>query len=279
MRMSLAQSPAKLGMRWKRPVLVTAVVLAVAGLGAGASVQHRAPAGPLPPPEVAWPATGEASVFLCHDGSTHDSCDERGITATQRRTVERALRALPEVTGLHFESQAEAYQNFLETLSPGNALRQVMRESDMPESFRVDLVTTTGDFRPTVEGQPGVAAVHLRGTSFWTGRTDVVIRLCPGESWEPAPPCAGRGTATTAEKTAIYEALRALDGVGAIYLENREHAARDYAWRLFAEPRYEVSEHIPEAFHLAIDAPDAAERVKRAVGELPGVATVWEEWG
>lgn len=231
MRMPLEHSPVKPG-RWKRPVLAAVMVMVVAGLGSGAAVLHRAPAGPLPPPEV---------------------------------------------TGVRFESQAEAYKNFLEVLSPGNALGTVTRESDMPESFLVDLATTTGDFQTTVEQLPGVVAIHLHGTSFWTGKTDVVIRLCPADNTEP--PCAGRGPATTAEKAAIYEALRTVDGVAAIYLEEREHATRDHFWRISAQSHYEVGADIPEAFHLNIDAPDAADRVKRAVGHLPGVDFVSKEWG
>lgn len=276
MRMPLEHSPVKPG-RWKRPVLAAVMVMVVAGLGSGAAVLHRAPAGPLPPPEVPWPVTGNASVFLCADGSTQDPCGERAITAAQRRTVEGTLRALPEVTGVRFESQAEAYKNFLEVLSPGNALGTVTRESDMPESFLVDLATTTGDFQTTVEQLPGVVAIHLHGTSFWTGKTDVVIRLCPADNTEP--PCAGRGPATTAEKAAIYEALRTVDGVAAIYLEEREHATRDHFWRISTQSHYEVGADIPEAFHLNIDAPDAADRVKRAVGHLPGVDFVSKEWG
>ncbi|MFC4536694.1 permease-like cell division protein FtsX [Sphaerisporangium dianthi] len=269
--------PGDPGTRWNRPA-ATAIAAVVASallatLGAGLWFLRRPPDGPLPPPEAPWPTTGEASVFLCDHDSAYKNCGERAITTTQRLSLERTLRGLPEVSAVRFRSRAEALKDLIGVFPP-NALR----ESDVPESFRVALKTTS-DFRRKTEALPGVSNVVVGGTGFWAGKTDVVIELCPRDPLERDERCKGRGETTEAEKTAIHQDLLALDGVGAIYLENRVHAWRDASWRSFAKlpdaatpPAY-----ISESFHLVLDAPDAAGRVRRAVGERPGVNSVDRE--
>ncbi|WP_424530092.1 permease-like cell division protein FtsX [Sphaerisporangium viridialbum] len=279
--MPLEEGPENPGARWKRPAvlaIVAVVVILLAGLGAGVWVLRRPPAEPLPPPDVPWPTTGEASVFLCGSDSVQDNCGERAITAAQRLTVERTLRGLPEVSAVRFRSRAEALKDFKEDPGLSAPLPTGIRESDMPESFVVDL-TATGDFQRKVEALPGVSGVYMGGTSFWAGKTDVVIRLCPQDPQERDSRCVGRGAAGAAEKAAVYRVLRALDGVGAIYLEDRGHATKDAYWTTFAKSSDTTKPlaYISESFHLVLDAPEAVDRVRRAVGELPGVNSVGKE--
>ncbi|WP_262844561.1 permease-like cell division protein FtsX [Sphaerisporangium corydalis] len=254
---------------------MAAATALLAALGAGAWILFRTPAGPLPPPAVPWPATGKASVFLCENDSAYENCGDRAITAAQRLTVERTLRGLPEVTAVRFVSRAETLK---ELTTAYDSFSDNLRESDVPESFRVDLATT-GGFLPKTETLPGVANVFVSGTSFWAGRTDVAVRLCPPDPLDRDTRCAGRGAATATEKAAVYQALRALDGVGDIYLEDRGHATKDARWTSSATSPETPEPHasVPECFHLVLDAPDAAARVRRAAGELPGVNTVDEE--
>ncbi|MGW4640408.1 permease-like cell division protein FtsX [Sphaerisporangium sp. NPDC004334] len=265
------------GVSWKRWAVVAIVVVLLAGLGAGVWVLRHAEAGPLPPPDVPWPTTGEASVFLCGSGSVQDNCGGRAITAAQRLMVERILRGLPEVSAVRFQSRAEALKDFKKAWDLSATLRAAVRESDMPESFVVDL-TATGDFGRKVETLPGVSGVYVRGTSFWAGKADVVIRLCPQTAPEKDSPCIGRGEAGAAEKYAIYQTLRTLDGIGTIYLEDHRHATKDAFWIMFARPdSTKLSPRIPESYHLVLDGPHAVDRVRRAVGRLPGVNSVEEE--
>ncbi len=263
-------------------MVAVVVVLITAGLGVGVWVARRPPAGPLPPPAVPWPATGEALVFLC-GGVSVQGCGRREITAEQRLTLERTLRGMPEVSAVRFQSRAEALKNFTKVF--GHSTEAIglppkeVGESDMPESFVMKLTTTTGDFRSKARALPGVSDVYLGGTTFWAGRTDVLVRLCPPTPLEKDERCAGRGAATAAEKDAVYQALHTIDGVGAIYLEDREHAFKDAMWVVSARPPddRQLFVHIPETFHLVLSAPDAHDRVRRAVGELPGVSTVEKE--
>ncbi|MEV6986433.1 permease-like cell division protein FtsX [Sphaerisporangium sp. NPDC051017] len=271
------------GARWSPWVVVVIVVVLLGALGVGVWVLRRPPAGPLPPPDGPWPRTGEAIVFLCQRDSTPGNCGDGEVTAAQRLTIERALRGQPEVSGLRLKSRAEALRDFKANQNLSAALRSAVRESDMPESFVAGLASM-GDFRRKAEALPGVWSVFLHGTSFWAGKTDVVIRLCPPDPQEPESSdrdsrCRGRGAASADEKAAVHQVVRALDGIGAIYLEDRGHAIKDAFWVAFATPpdgRKPVG-YIPESFHLVLDAPDADARVRRVVGELPGVNTVDKE--
>lgn len=264
-RMSLEEGPEIPDPRGKWSAAVAIAVVLLAGLGTGLWVLLRPSAGPLPPPDVPWPTAGNASVYLCKSDGAEENCRKRAITAAQRLTVDRTLRSLPEVSGIRFVSRAEALKAFTEVYV---RLGAALGESDMPESFRVDL-TTTGGFMRKVEALPGVSGVHVGGTNFWSGKTDVEVRLCSQDVQEDSR-CAGRGEATAAEKDAVYQVLRALDGVGAVYLEDRGHASRNSYWMTFAKSQdtTKPDARIPESFHLVLDAPEAAERVKRAVGEF-----------
>ncbi|RCG25076.1 hypothetical protein DQ384_32565 [Sphaerisporangium album] len=265
------------GVRWSPWAVVAVVVALLAGLGAGVWVLRRPPEGPLPPPEVPWPRTGEAGVYLCRDDSAQGNCGDGEVTAARRLTIERALRGLPEVSGLRLKSRAEALRDFKANQTLSAALRNAIRESDMPESFVVGL-TTLGDFRRKTEAMPGISNVFLRGTSFWADKTDVVIRLCPPEPLERDAGCTGRGAASADEKAAVHRAVRALDGVEAIYLEDRGHAIKDAYWAASAtSPDAKPAGYIPESFHLVLEGLDAVDRVRRAAGRLPGVNSVEKE--
>ncbi|MEU9885925.1 permease-like cell division protein FtsX [Sphaerisporangium sp. NPDC051011] len=263
------------GARWSPWVVVVIVVVLLGALGVGVWVLRRPPEGPLPPPDVPWPVTGKARIFLCADDGVYENCRKGAITAAQRLAVERSLRAIPEVSAVRYVSRAEALKNF--TLDP-DMNRLALQESDMPESFEADL-TTMSDFQRKAETLPGVSNLYLSGTSFWAGKTDVVVRLCPREPLERDTRCRGRGAASAAEKEAVYQALRTLEGVGAIYLEDHGHAAKDIYWASFAKSpdKTKPFAYIPDSFHLVLDAPYADARVRRVVGEFPGVNTVDKE--
>ncbi|GII62222.1 hypothetical protein Skr01_23070 [Sphaerisporangium krabiense] len=264
------------GTRWS-PVVPVVVVLLLVALGAGVWFVRRPPAGPLPPPDAPWPASGTATVYLCKENSALNTCGEDEATSAQRLAIERTLRGLPEVSAVRLKSRAEALEDF-KASGMSDRLPWEVRETDMPESFAVNL-TATGDFSRKVENMPGVSNIYVNGTNFWAGKTNVAVWLCPEKPVVKESRCVGRGAASASERTAVYQALSALDGVGPIYLEDRGHAAKNVMWVMETHPPGTTKPlpYIPETFHLLLDAPDAVARVERAVGHLPGVYDVGKE--
>jgi cell division protein FtsX len=232
--------------------VISTAVLALAGLGTGAWLTFRPPPGPLPPPDVPWPTMASITVFPCSKTPVTEKCGDRVVTDAGKREIERAIRAMPEVTELPFESKAEAFKNFRETFTDNTALIAATTESDMPESFRGTASVTTGEVVRKIKALPEIANLYVFGTGFWSGKTDLGITLCPqGEK----------------------------NGVGEIYFENREHAAQNLAWVMHMDRRKAnlFSAAIPEAFHVRLDDPEATEQLEQEIGKLPGVEKIADD--
>ncbi|MEU4571774.1 permease-like cell division protein FtsX [Nonomuraea sp. NPDC023979] len=249
--------------RRKLPALVAGLALLTAGLGIGTWALLRPPDGPLPPPAGPWPTTGTLAVFLCSSTPTAEPCEKGAPTEAERRVIEQTLRDMPEVSDVRFESQPAMYQRLKES---GDAWTAEIRVDDMPESYRANL-TTPGVRTDRLEALPGVTSVHVNGASFWADKADLGIRLCLALSAEDA--CEDRDT-TVQERTAVYQALRAIDGVGAIYLESSEHATKNADRVLLRD----LDLTHPEFFHVVLTDPAVAEQVKRTVQAMPGVAGI-----
>jgi len=127
--------------------LVTAAVTTVVLLGVGRS-PVVAPPGPVPGVEV--PAQNRVAVFLTDQ-----------VTEDQRRAIESALRALPSVTGIHYESRQEAYAKFTEQFKDAPDLTAGVKPESLPASFQVT-ITAPADvcaLARRLDHQPGVADV------------------------------------------------------------------------------------------------------------------------
>src|SRR5262245_14757786 len=93
----------------------------------------------------------EVSVFL-----------QKNISPDQQAHIGQLLGQMPEVDSLHYESQQEAYQNFLRLFHDQPALIQNISADALPSSFRVKLKDP--EQYPVVAarlvGQPGIDLIR-----------------------------------------------------------------------------------------------------------------------
>ncbi|MEU6997060.1 permease-like cell division protein FtsX [Nonomuraea sp. NPDC046570] len=257
------------------PALVGVVLLAAAGTG-GWIVYDRF-RGPLPPPPEPWPNAGGFTAFLCAADSPFEHCDGKGITDEQRRAVEAAIRAMPEVTSFEFESRAEAYATFLEQFKSDLTLGTVAEESDMPESFRGESREVTKGMIEQMKALPGVSQVLTYRRNFWKGKADLMILLCARKTEAEESKCRGRGVPSESERTAVYQRLRSIDGVGSIYFQDAAHYAKHQGIFFSFEARRSPSGTGATAFHVVLDDRAAAQVVKAGLARMPGVEDVVDE--
>jgi len=109
-----------------------------------------------------WYDKVEVSLFLCGKGSDTASCAGGAVTQAQRNQIKSDLEALkPLVEEIYYESQAEAYQRFQEQFK-NSPIADNVRESALPESFRVKLSDPTKYevVASAFAGRPGVEQVN-----------------------------------------------------------------------------------------------------------------------
>ncbi|MEI7453255.1 MAG: permease-like cell division protein FtsX [Actinomycetes bacterium] len=109
-----------------------------------------------------WYDKVEVSLFLCGSGSDVASCAGGAVTKAQREQIKADLENLkPLVQEIYYESQAEAYQHFQEQFK-NSAIAANVRESALPESFRIKLSDPTKYevVASAFAGRPGVEQVN-----------------------------------------------------------------------------------------------------------------------
>lgn len=84
-----------------------------------------------------WYDRVQVSIFLCGNDSPADSCPGGAITSAQRDTLQNELQSSPLVSQVFYESQEQAYDNFLEQFDP--TVTANVTADQLPESFRVQL--------------------------------------------------------------------------------------------------------------------------------------------
>lgn len=226
---------------------------------------------PLPPPKGPWPKSGTLVVHLCSKDSAMQNCHGRATTAEQKRKLEKLLKRLPGFSGLRFVDQDEALREFREAFRDNKELISAAGKRDMPESFEVELAVVNAKQADKVAKLPGVAMALAQRTDFWLGKAHAQVRLCASRNLQGA--CPGRGRTTDLERDAVFEALRQLEGVKKIYLEPREHAAKN--WRhVFVgstlKPKT-IALITGESFHLVLSDPASIDPIRAALKWLPGV--------
>ncbi|MGL4743261.1 MAG: permease-like cell division protein FtsX, partial [Dermatophilaceae bacterium] len=135
-------------------VLVTMVSMVLLGLGLLAQRQAETMKG-------FWYDRIQVSIYLCNATSPQPNCENRGVTDTQRTTLQDQLGALPEVKAVFYESEQQAYDRFKEQFRNSPVAGNV-QVGDIPQSLRVQLDDPT-KFRAVTEqfdGAPGVAIVQ-----------------------------------------------------------------------------------------------------------------------
>jgi cell division transport system permease protein len=83
------------------------------------------------------------------------------VPEEQKRTIDSALRRLPSVEEVRFESRQEAYARFKELFKDAPDLVSSVKPDSLPESFRVTLKTASGvcEVVRRISGLPGVDQV------------------------------------------------------------------------------------------------------------------------
>ncbi|SEN00616.1 permease-like cell division protein FtsX [Nonomuraea pusilla] len=105
----------------------------------------------------------ELSAFLCMSGSTSSACGKkpRAATPAQKKAALAAIKELPGIVSVYFESRQEAFDDFRDAYAENKTLTDATRVEDMPESFRI--ILREGADRKKVaealERLPGVAMV------------------------------------------------------------------------------------------------------------------------
>ncbi|WP_432560780.1 permease-like cell division protein FtsX [Kineococcus sp. SYSU DK003] len=84
-----------------------------------------------------WYDRVQVSIFLCGSESPSENCPGGSISDEQRNTLRDALNAEPLVDEVFYESQQEAYQNFLEMYD--TSFTANVTPDQLPESFRLRL--------------------------------------------------------------------------------------------------------------------------------------------
>lgn len=101
---------------------------------------------PSPPQPV------DVSVFL-----------QMTATDQQKQSIEAAIRALPGVSDVRFETRDEAYLEFKKLFKDSPDLVNSVRPQDMPESFRfrlADQASTVDKAKESLSSLPGVDKVN-----------------------------------------------------------------------------------------------------------------------
>jgi len=163
MRASFVMSEVRIGIRRNMTmtfavIITVAISLTLLGVGFLANSQVRVM-------KDYWYDKIEVSVFLCGSLSESPSCSGGPVSAAQRRSIKKDIRALPVVQTVYFESQAEAYQHFQNQFK-GSAIAQNVTSDQLPESFRVKLKDPTqfAVIQSAFAGRPGVDTVQDQRT-------------------------------------------------------------------------------------------------------------------
>lgn len=134
-------------------VIVTiAVSLSLFGLGLMTSMQVDRIKG-------SWYDKIEISVFLCTDYTQGGQCEDgKSATDDQKRAIEQALRANPEVQEVYYEDKEAAYEEFRRMFADSPILES-RTVDQMQDSFRVKLKDPE-QYEGVVSEASGLRGVH-----------------------------------------------------------------------------------------------------------------------
>jgi cell division transport system permease protein len=107
-----------------------------------------------------WQGRVQLSIYLCTRTSVSPQCTKNGpATPSEIAQIQQDLKSLPQVIGLRYESQSQAYARFRQEFSQDQSFVSTVSKGDIPNSFQVKLKNTEADFpivADTVENRPGV---------------------------------------------------------------------------------------------------------------------------
>jgi cell division transport system permease protein len=108
-----------------------------------------------------WQSKVEISVYLCYAASGNPQC-HGAVTDQQEQQLKTLLSGLPQVQGVQFVSQDDAYKLYKSAFSSDQAYTSSLKATDMPPSFEVKLKNPAADYKivaSAVQGAPGVDSV------------------------------------------------------------------------------------------------------------------------
>ena len=160
MRATFVASEVGHGLRRKLTMTLAVVITVAVSLGLfGGALLLRAQVSTM---KDFWYDKVEVSIFLCGKGSDAASCSGGAVTQAQRDQIKTDLEAMkPLVEEIFYESQADAYQHFQDQFK-NSPIADNVRESALPESFRVKLSDPTKYevVASAFAGRPGVEQVN-----------------------------------------------------------------------------------------------------------------------
>ncbi len=160
MRATFVASEVGHGLRRNLTMTLAVVITVAVSLGLfGGALLLRAQVSTM---KDFWYDKVEVSIFLCSKGSDAASCSGGAVTQAQRDQIKTDLEALkPLVDTIFYESQADAFQHFQEQFK-NSPIADNVRESALPESFRVKLSDPTKYevVASAFAGRPGVEQVN-----------------------------------------------------------------------------------------------------------------------
>jgi cell division transport system permease protein len=108
-----------------------------------------------------WQSKVQISVYLCFPASANKNC-HGAATDAQTQQLTNTLRNMPQVAGVQYVSQEEAYTIFKTAFTNDPAYTSSLRPQDMPPSLEVKLKNPAADYNvvaSAVTGAPGVDSV------------------------------------------------------------------------------------------------------------------------
>ena len=109
-----------------------------------------------------WYDKVEVSIFLCRTGDAAPPCNGQSATDADRRQIEAALDANPEVQTVYYESPQEAYKHLKDQFSDQPELWKSVTPEEIGDSYRVKLHDPKkfDVIASQFIGQPGIHSVQ-----------------------------------------------------------------------------------------------------------------------
>jgi hypothetical protein len=158
--------------RWFHPsrrtaLMATAVSVAAVIIGVSYAMESGDSGGPRPatgssPSAQTMPdatsSKDHVTITLCMRISPNPSCNRTDVTAAQRDSIRKDLRAIPAVREVEFVSSEEAYERLRTGLPHDPVVSSMQGPDEVAESFQV-VVRDSDDSRTITNaflGRPGV---------------------------------------------------------------------------------------------------------------------------
>jgi hypothetical protein len=244
--------------RLRAVVAAMAVLLIVGGAGAAWFFGMRSQ-GVLPPPGGPWPEQRGFMVL---------QCSEEGLTPETQPTVEKFLRAVPEIESLTAYSKLQMEGEPLMTRNVCGVQAYFVGTardvSDIPKIAK------------EIAKSPVPVSLVRMPSNFWAGKADVRITLTGPGSPLLQLEKEGARVATKKDREVIVEKIRQAVDVDKIYYEDSIFATKISASycpdRLCSFNPGPVDR---ETLYVKTDAPSAVETLKSALDDMPGVDFVF----